>query len=172
LSIHHPEPHPTNLPWLDHDGEEITELSINDLLKALPEMLTWPTEPDARASDLIVFRFSRTQGINENGHPFKTTYPDIYLRITANPIRHRKGHWQAPFVACGFDRTEPFMRRYGGTTPNRLHSIDRDVPLVAIEGRTDKEADLEDVTMRHPKRLRAIHARAQRDRTRFKKKAA
>jgi hypothetical protein len=126
--------------WLDEEGEEIFELSIAELARSLPQMLTWDTEPESRSGDIFVFRWGKIHGRYDapdledgdpmKGRPYQATFPDVFVRLTANPIRHKKGHWQAPFVRVGFDQTH-FMKRGGGSVPTALSPvvIDREVPL-------------------------------------------
>jgi hypothetical protein len=128
--------------WLDEDGETITELSISQLAHYLPQMLTWESEPEVRNGDIFVFRWGKIHGRYDavpdgderKGRPYQSTFPDVYIRLTANPIRHKRGHWQAPFTRVGFDTTE-YLKRGGGTIANPMASsvIDREVPAETAE---------------------------------------
>jgi hypothetical protein len=126
--------------WLDEDGEEIFEMSIAELDRYLPQMLTWDVEPEVRSGDIFVFRWGKIHGKYDaedladsdprKGRPYQATFPDVFIRLTSNPIRHKKGHWQAPFVRVGFDQTQ-FMKRGAGSIPTALSPvvIDREVCL-------------------------------------------
>lgn len=139
--------------WIDEDGETILELSIAGVAKHLPQMLTWEDEPESRSGDIFVFRWGKIHGRYDHdampdddprkGQTYRTTFPDVYIRLTANPIRHRKGHWQAPFVRCGFDTTQ-YMKHGIGSTPNPLaeNVIDKDVPLEQHERESNEADDL------------------------------
>lgn len=74
--------------WLDEDGEVIREASIAEVGRYLPEMLTWETAPEAKAGDLFIFRWAKVHDIID-GKPAETTFPDVYLCLTANPLRHK-----------------------------------------------------------------------------------
>jgi hypothetical protein len=138
--------------WLDEDGEEIFELSIAELARSLPQMLTWDTEPESRSGDIFVFRWGKIHGRYDapdledgdpmKGRPYQATFPEVFIRITANPIRHKKGHWQAPFVRVGFDQTQ-WMKRGGGSIPNPTSQsvIDHEVPLEDASLSEAAEAD-------------------------------
>lgn len=153
-----------NLPWLDDDGEPIEEFPIKDLPIHLPDnMLTWPTEPEARKGDQFVFRWGRIQGINldpefpeHHGTVYSGTYPDIYIELTAHPIRHRKGHWQAPYVLHGFDRTQYLAPAAGATTNPRI-TIDNEVPLEPVQVTEEDDGDAD--AFREPKREAEKHGR-------------
>ena len=128
------------LPPMDHDGESILEMSINELADYLPQMLTWETEPESRSGDIFVFRWGKMHGRYDaedlatddprRGKVYRAEFPDVYVRLTSHPIRHKKGHWQASFVRVGFDTTQ-YMKRGGGSIPNPLADsvIDKEVPL-------------------------------------------
>lgn len=128
------------LPQIDEDGETIREMSITELANHLPQMLTWETEPESRSGDIFVFRWGKMHGRYDaddlspddprRGQVYRASFPDVYVRLTSNPIRHKKGHWQASFVRVGFDTTQ-YMKRGGGSIPNPLAEsvIDHEVPL-------------------------------------------
>lgn len=141
------------------DGETVPESSIAELGRNLPSMLVWLEEPGVRAGDEFVFRWGKVHGRHDvehgEGEPFTASFPDVLVRLLGDPVRHRKGWWQASFVRVGFDRTEPFLKAgpFGGTTPNPLRSIDREVTLVEVDGKSDREADREDALLRRSKRI-------------------
>jgi hypothetical protein len=127
--------------WAIEDpGDEIPLMPWAEVLDLLPERLTWDKEPGTRAGDLFVFEWGRTHFIDDNGVKREAPFPALYLRVTTNPIRHTKGHWQASFQPVGFDRTE-FMRRGAGTTPNPLESIDPHAPLETVSKDADQEEE-------------------------------
>ena len=144
----------THQPWIDEDGEEGVEMSISELGHSLPGMLTWPDEPEARSGDIFVFRWAKVHDIID-GKAISSTFPDVFIRLTAHPVRHRKGHWQAPFARSGFDRVQ-FMRRGGGTTPDPRQSIDREVPLEEV---WDSEDELSEALREAKRRAEAIQNR-------------
>lgn len=155
--------HTDSLPWLDDDGEPIDEFPIRELPEHLPNMLTWLDEPGARKGDRYVFRFARVQGTildpefpDHHGRVYAGTYPDIYIELTAHPIRHKKGHWQAPFVLHGFDRTV-YLAPGAGVTSNPRAAIDSEVPAesVTVTPDHDNQAD----AFRRPKRENERHGR-------------
>lgn len=145
--------------WLDEDGEEIREMSIAELYRYLPQMLTWEDEPQVRSGDIYVFRWGKIHGRYDapnledddprKNRAYQANYPEVFIRLTANPVRHKKGHWQAPFVRVGFDTTE-YMKRGGGSVPTPLAEvvIDREVPLE----QHDRESNELDEEMRAAKR--------------------
>lgn len=125
----------TRLPVLDDEHDELLDyLPVPELIKAAGEMLTWPTEPAARSGDEYVFGWIHHQwrtGAEEEakGVPrqvFRTTVPGFGIRLTAHPVRHRKGHWQAPFCWFGLDHPA-FLGPVTGETSNRAMSPDPEV---------------------------------------------
>lgn len=117
--------------------EQLAPVSLNRLPSEIPEMLTWPEKPEAAAGDIFVFEYGRYHYIDPaTGKRATSEFPAKYLKLTAHPVRHRKGHWQAPFTLVGWDTTE-FMSRGYGTTSDRRRAID-DAPLEDVSKSTEQ----------------------------------
>ncbi|MBN8867501.1 MAG: hypothetical protein J0H98_08100 [Solirubrobacterales bacterium] len=100
---------------------QVITVSIGTLGKLLPDMLTWTEEPGARAGDLFIFKHGVVSEIWE-GRAFRSTYPDVYIRLLAHP-ELRDGVWRAPFARAGF-RRPVYLRHGGGTTADPTESLD------------------------------------------------
>lgn len=122
-----------DLPWLDDDGEPIGLLSIRDLFRNIPDVLVWDHEPAAAAGDLYVFEWHTHHWI-DNGKAGKATTPGLAVKLLAHPVRHRKGHWQAPYCWIGRDHPRYLAaggaNSEGGLTGSPIRSIDPDVEIV------------------------------------------
>lgn len=122
-----------HLPWLDEEGEPIRKLTITELVKVAPAMLTWSTEPETRAGDLIVFDWIRHHWVDPTtGAVMKTEYPGVAMRVMAHPVRHRKGHWQAPYAWQGLDRAE-YLARGAGVTGDPRRSPDPEAEVIQVK---------------------------------------
>lgn len=116
---------------------------VKHLVADTPELLTWDTEPAAKAGDMFVFSWRRFHYRNpEDGELHKTEYPDVYLRLTANPKRRRTlrhGYqWTAPYI-WGIEQPQ-YLDRGGansehGLTRNRLRSPDPEAEAFAYQPR-------------------------------------
>jgi hypothetical protein len=124
-------------------------VSIAELGRLLPDHLTWTEEPEARAGDRFVFRWAVVNEIWE-GRPFPSTFPDVYVELTAHP-KKRGDLWSAPIMRAGFTRPV-YMKRGGGTTSNPLDSIDPDYPLEQVEKSVQQTED--EIEMRKARRRR------------------
>lgn len=115
---------------------------VKDLIADMPEVLIWDHEPGARAGDPYVFDWIHHQW-RQDGQVFRTKAPGLAVKLTAHPVRHRKGHWQAPYCWVGLDHPV-YMDKVGGVTSNRHRSPDPDVEHVTAEVTRDQEqANLE-----------------------------
>lgn len=158
----------TELPWLDEDGEEIVELSIAELGRLLPEVLTWTDEPSARAGDMFVFRFGRTHWTDDAGRTHRVEFPDVWIRLSANPVR-KKGqwHWWAPFVRYGFGSTV-YMASGAGHTSSPRHSLDDGteelgaIPLEPVREKSRAQRDRESAIRKAKSRRPGKRERQQR----------
>lgn len=132
-------------------------VSIAELGRLLPDHLTWTEEPEARAGDRFVFRWAVVNEIWE-GRPFRSTFPDVYVELTAHP-KKRGDLWFAPIMRAGFTRPV-YMKRGGGTTSNPLDSIDPDYPLEQVEKSVQQDEDEEQIRQaRRRDQIRAIKKR-------------
>lgn len=117
--------------------EQLAPISISKLPSETPEMLTWSEKPEAAAGDIFVFEWGRYHCIDPVTDKRETsTFPARYIKLTAHPVRHRKGHWQAPITMVGWDKAE-FMARGFGTTGDPKRAID-DAPLVDVKKSVDQ----------------------------------
>lgn len=149
--------------WIDDDGEIITRLSDRDLVAAMPNVLTWPTEPSAKSGDEYVFTWTRIHSIDPDGNRITATVPTLAVRLTAHPIRHRRGYWRAPYVWIGLHR-ETYLARGGGQTGDPRRSIDPDVPIEPVQiTAADRERNRKIAATRRAE-LAATRATRRRDR--------
>lgn len=115
-------------------------ISISSLPAHMPDMLTWPEKPAAVAGDIYVFEWGHFHYRDpETGYRKTSKFPAKYIELLAHPARHRKGHWQAPFIMVGWDKTR-FMAPAAGTTTNPLRAID-DAPLEEVKKSRDQLLD-------------------------------
>lgn len=124
-----------DLPWLDDDGEPIGLLSIRDLFRNIPDVLVWDHKPEGAAGDLYIFEWHTHHWIDQ-GQACKATYPGLAVKLLAHPVRHRKGHWQAPYCWIGRDHPRYLAaggaNSEGGLTGSRLRSIDPDAEIMKV----------------------------------------
>lgn len=116
-----------------YDYETLPESTVKDTVAHTPKMLTWPDEPGVKAGDVYIISKTKHQWRQRNPdtgqiETFRAESPNVMIKLTAHPVRHRKGHWQAPYVWCGLDRQE-YMARGAGTTSDRRRAIDQEIEV-------------------------------------------
>lgn len=119
----------------------LTPAQIKQLIEDMPEVLIWQEEPGARNGDRFVFSWSKVHTMN--GEPYGSVVEDVAVRLTANPRRHKKGYWFAPYVWVGIERVI-YMKSGGGVTGNRRASIDPDAPLEIVEDKGPEQTEIEE----------------------------
>lgn len=106
---------------------------VKDLMVDTPEMLTWTEEPGAKAGDTYVFAHKKIHYHDPVTHiTHAVQVPDVYIRLTANPIRRRTlrgDHWYAPYC---WSSQEEYLAFGAGTVTDPRRSPDPERPIAPV----------------------------------------